>query len=207
MAAVTEVSRLHECQFSRWIGPLSPADFRGKRVLDAGCGMGRNSYFALRYGATEVVTFDYDHRTIATAKATLADFPNARVEFRNVYEIEYTDEFDVAMCIGVVDISSSRSAPSQISSGRSNQGERCWLGSTATITRSCDARECASHNHVACAAARPVVPQLWVEHPCLRRAAAFRRQFRLFPAACRERSPAYTRHRLRSTAAGHLALF
>ena len=103
MAAVTRVSRLHEWQFTRWIGPLTPADFRGKRVLDAGCGMGRNSYFALQYGASQVVAFDCDERTVATARATLADFPNAQVEFRNTYDIDYSDEFDLAMCIGVIE--------------------------------------------------------------------------------------------------------
>ena len=41
-----------EAQFLDWLHPLEPEFFRGKRVLDAGCGTGRHAYFAATYGAT-----------------------------------------------------------------------------------------------------------------------------------------------------------
>ena len=42
----------YEQQFLNWISPLDSEDFIGKDILDAGCGMGRNSYYALQYGDT-----------------------------------------------------------------------------------------------------------------------------------------------------------
>ena len=43
--------------FERWIAPLVPEAFRGKLVLDAGCGAGRHAIRAASYGA-EVVAMD-----------------------------------------------------------------------------------------------------------------------------------------------------
>lgn len=92
----------YEGQFRNWTYPLTPDDFKGKKVLDAGCGMGRNSYFPLLFGAREAVAFDYDVRSVARAKQTLAAFPNARVEYRSVYETPWKNEFDIVLCIGVL---------------------------------------------------------------------------------------------------------
>ena len=44
--------------FLDWIAPLQPADFRGKRVVDAGCGMGRHAREAARFGAAKVFALD-----------------------------------------------------------------------------------------------------------------------------------------------------
>ena len=54
----------YEMQFLRWVYPLKPEDFMGKKVLDAGCGTGRNSFWPLIYGAKEVVAFDYDKEIV-----------------------------------------------------------------------------------------------------------------------------------------------
>ena len=50
----------YELQFRRWVNPLGPDDFKDKKVLDAGCGMGRNSYWSLKWGAEKLVAFDSD---------------------------------------------------------------------------------------------------------------------------------------------------
>lgn len=92
----------HELQFQHWVHPLTAADFRGKRVLDAGCGIGANSFWALSWGASEVVAFDYDERTVALARQNLARFPNAAVLFKSVYDSDWREAFDLVMCIGVV---------------------------------------------------------------------------------------------------------
>src|SRR5437867_11572361 len=68
-----------EEQFDNWIAPIARGDFAGASVLDAGCGMGRNSYWALQYGASSVVACDVDDRTLAAARANLRTFPNAEV--------------------------------------------------------------------------------------------------------------------------------
>ena len=67
-----------EDQFLDWLHPIGPESFRGKRVLDAGCGTGRHAYYAASYGASEVVALDLSD-AVATAQRTLARFDNVHV--------------------------------------------------------------------------------------------------------------------------------
>lgn len=92
----------YESQFRNWTYPLCDGDFKGKKFLDAGCGMGRNSYWPLSWGAKDAVAFDFDIRSVARAKETLAAFPHARVLYRSIYEIPWRDEFDIVFSIGVI---------------------------------------------------------------------------------------------------------
>src|SRR6266576_2386108 len=48
----SEVLPEHEEQFRRWAIHLTPEEWRGKTFLDVGCGMSRNSYWPLSYGAS-----------------------------------------------------------------------------------------------------------------------------------------------------------
>lgn len=97
-----EIIPLHERQFLGWITPLGLSDFKGKNFLDAGCGIGRNSLWALRAGASAGCAFDFDPRTVAVARENLKAYPNCRVEYASIYEIKFEDEFDISMCIGVL---------------------------------------------------------------------------------------------------------
>jgi SAM-dependent methyltransferase len=90
----------YELQFRAWVAPLSPEAFQGKRVLDAGCGTGRNAFWALQYGASEVVAFDLDEQTVQVAKENLS--PRAKVVRASIYEIEFENEFDIVFSIGVI---------------------------------------------------------------------------------------------------------
>lgn len=92
----------YEAQFANWVKPLTSADFKNKIVLDVGCGMGRNSYWSLKWGASKVVAFDADNRSVAAAKKNLAEFLNAEVLFKSVYEINWNQEFDIVFSIGVI---------------------------------------------------------------------------------------------------------
>lgn len=92
----------HEIQFKKWIYPLAEKDFSGKDVLDAGCGMGRNSYWPLRWGAKSVTAFDFDQRSVESSKKTLSEFNNAKVSYQSIYEIAHKDKFDVTFSIGVI---------------------------------------------------------------------------------------------------------
>lgn len=92
----------YELQFKNWISPLTPADFKDKIVLDSGCGMGRNSYWPLLWGAGGVVAFDYDPRSVQAAKKNLAGFDNVEVLFKSIYEIDWQNKFDLALSIGVI---------------------------------------------------------------------------------------------------------
>jgi len=92
----------YENQFMNWIFPLGVDFFKGKKVLDAGCGMGRNSFWALKWGAGNLTAFDFDRRSVEAAKKNLAEFVNARILYKSIYEIDWQNEFDVAFSIGVI---------------------------------------------------------------------------------------------------------
>lgn len=91
----------HKEQFEKWIAPLRASDFRGKKVLDVGCGNGRNAYFFLAEGA-HVTAFDYDRRALAACARNLAQFRNKEILFMSVYDMAWKDKFDLAFSIGVV---------------------------------------------------------------------------------------------------------
>ena len=67
-----------EAQFLDWLHPIGPEFFRGRRVLDAGCGIGRHAHFAAAYGASEVVALDLSDAVLA-ASANLSGFENVHV--------------------------------------------------------------------------------------------------------------------------------
>jgi SAM-dependent methyltransferase len=98
----SELDPNYELQFARWVYPLTQADFSGRRVLDAGCGMGRNSFWALKWGASKVTAFDFDRRSVSHAEKNLSEFTNAEVLFKSIYDIDWQNEFDVVFSIGVI---------------------------------------------------------------------------------------------------------
>jgi SAM-dependent methyltransferase len=74
----SEMHREFEAQFLDWLHPIEPDFFRGKRVLDAGCGTGRHAQFAATYGAHEVFALDLSD-AVETARGQLARFDNVHV--------------------------------------------------------------------------------------------------------------------------------
>jgi SAM-dependent methyltransferase len=92
----------YEAQFRNWTSPILENEWAGRRVLDAACGMGRNSVWPLKWGARELVAFDLDDRSIRAAERTLRDFPNAHVKKYDIHHIPFRSEFDIAFSIGVI---------------------------------------------------------------------------------------------------------
>ncbi len=92
----------YEIQFLKWIYPLKKNDFKNKSVLDAGCGMGRNSYWPLIYKAKEVFAFDYDKRTVAAAQKNLSKFKNSKIFYDSIYNLNFENKFDIVFSIGVI---------------------------------------------------------------------------------------------------------
>ncbi|MEW6062901.1 MAG: class I SAM-dependent methyltransferase [Nanoarchaeota archaeon] len=97
-----EMYKEYEVQFWKWVYPVNKRFIKGKSILDAACGMGRNSYFCLKNGAKSLVAFDYDKRTVRAARKTLKEFKNAKVEYKSIYDINYKNKFDFVFSIGVI---------------------------------------------------------------------------------------------------------
>jgi SAM-dependent methyltransferase len=98
----SEMLPAYEEQFRRWLPLFNEGDFRNTTLLDVGCGMGRNSYWPLKYGAEKVISIDVDEHSINAAKCTLSGFENSTIRFMSVYEIDYEDYFDITFSIGVI---------------------------------------------------------------------------------------------------------
>jgi SAM-dependent methyltransferase len=76
--------------------------FRGKRVLDCGCGPGRHSWAFASLGAA-VTAFDMAEGGLAAARAACADFPAVTIERRDILEpLPYPPDYDLVWCYGVV---------------------------------------------------------------------------------------------------------
>ena len=96
------ITENYEKQFLNWTAPLQSSDWSGKKVLDVGCGMGRNSYWPMKWGAASITAFDYDARSVERARDTLKEYQHAEVHFKSVYDISWKDTFDIAFSIGVI---------------------------------------------------------------------------------------------------------
>jgi SAM-dependent methyltransferase len=92
----------HEEQFRRWTCHLEAEQWQGLRFLDVGCGMGRNSYWPMRYGAAGGRAIDLDQTSLAAARQTLEAYPEVEVCEASGYEIGVQSEFDIAFSIGVI---------------------------------------------------------------------------------------------------------
>lgn len=97
-----ELKPIYEEQFRRWTPFMPPEAWQGKTFLDVGCGMGRNSYWPMRYGAAGGLAVDLDERSLASARQTLADCPTVEVRRTSAYDLTEENRFDIAFSIGVI---------------------------------------------------------------------------------------------------------
>src|SRR5437868_3871415 len=100
--AYAEILPEYEEQFRGWTVHLAPQDWRGKSFLDVGCGMGRNSYWPMTYGARGGCAVDIDERSLASARRNLAPFPAVEIMRSSAYDLPFADRFDLAFAIGVI---------------------------------------------------------------------------------------------------------
>lgn len=98
----SQIDPNYEKQFLAWTPFFEKEDWAEKRFLDVGCGMGRNSYWPMKYGAKGGVSIDVDDRSLDAAKLNLSKFPDVEVVKCSAYDIHYRSEFDVVFSIGVI---------------------------------------------------------------------------------------------------------
>jgi SAM-dependent methyltransferase len=74
---------------------------RGKRVLDAGCGMGRFAEVVSRYGG-EYVGMDYSF-AIDAARTNVGHLPGVHLVQADIFRLPFADEsFDLVLSLGVL---------------------------------------------------------------------------------------------------------
>lgn len=97
----TQVDGKYESQFLDWIRPVKPSFFKGKTVLEAGCGKGRHTILAAKWGAREVVGVDLSE-SVEVAFEMTRDFPNVHIVQADIFRLPFKRVFDYAFSVGVV---------------------------------------------------------------------------------------------------------
>lgn len=120
----TALANIHEDVLRKYYGCglVCPQELRGARVLDLGCGTGRDCYALSQFVGPDglVVGVDMTDEQLAVAQSTLAyhaeKFGYANVEFRKGYierldELELDDEsFDIIVSNCVINLSPDKAA-------------------------------------------------------------------------------------------------
>jgi ubiquinone/menaquinone biosynthesis C-methylase UbiE len=91
--------------FSRRLNLVNfdPEFIRGKKVLDAGCGGGRNAIAMAQLGAAEVHGIDIGRQGIINASQRATGLSNVEFRQASILEIPFEDEtFDLVWCAGVL---------------------------------------------------------------------------------------------------------
>jgi SAM-dependent methyltransferase len=97
----SEMRKEWEQNFLDYMYPREPGFFRGKRVLDAGCGNGRHAYYAARYGA-EVWAVDLG-TAVEVARRNNAENGSVYVIQSDLYDLPFAAEsFDFIYSNGVL---------------------------------------------------------------------------------------------------------
>lgn len=85
--------------FEDWIQPVTLDDFRGKTVLECGCGGGQHTSFIAPY-ATHITAIDLN--TSDLARQRNANFTNIEFLEADIATMDLGREFDIVFSIGVV---------------------------------------------------------------------------------------------------------
>ena len=88
-------------QFLGWIAPVTPEFFREKVVLEGGCGKGRHTQLAARWGAQDVIGIDLSV-AVETAFAATRSLPNAHIIQADIFRLPLARKFDYAFSVGVL---------------------------------------------------------------------------------------------------------
>jgi SAM-dependent methyltransferase len=97
----TEDDARYAEQFLGWISPVTPDFFRDKVVLEGGCGKGRHTQLAARWGAQDVVGIDLS-AAVETAFDATRSLPNAHIIQADIYRLPLARKFDYAFSVGVL---------------------------------------------------------------------------------------------------------
>lgn len=88
-------------QLLGWLQPVRPDFFRGKVVLEGGCGKGRHTRLACEWGAERVIGIDLSD-AVETAFEATRDLPNAHIVQADLFRLPLKKAFDFAFSVGVL---------------------------------------------------------------------------------------------------------
>lgn len=87
--------------FLNYVQPFTAEYFRGKVVMDAGCGVGRHTYWAAKFGAKDVIGVDLSD-AVEPAEKNCRALPNAHIVQSDMYALPFRRPFDFICSIGVI---------------------------------------------------------------------------------------------------------
>ncbi|HYE64504.1 MAG TPA: methyltransferase domain-containing protein [Pyrinomonadaceae bacterium] len=100
--AFSEMLPDYEANFDWYFERFAPASFKDQRVLDAGCGTGRHTYYMARSGAREVIAMDLSQAIEVAARNNLEN-PNTHFIQADIYHPPFPPEsFDFIYSLGVL---------------------------------------------------------------------------------------------------------
>ncbi|MDQ6787088.1 MAG: methyltransferase domain-containing protein [Acidobacteriota bacterium] len=97
----TQANAKYAEQFLGWLQPVKKEFFKGKIILEGGCGKGRHTILAAGWGAQEVVGVDLSAAVETAFQATRA-LPNAHIVQSDIYKLPFKKAFDYAFSVGVL---------------------------------------------------------------------------------------------------------
>jgi SAM-dependent methyltransferase len=97
----TQEDERYADQMLGWIDPIKPAFFKGKVVLDGGCGKGRHTQRAAAWGARDVVGIDLSD-AVESAFAATRGSENMHIVQADLCQLPLKRAFDYAYTIGVI---------------------------------------------------------------------------------------------------------
>ena len=97
----SELADRYRQQFVDWLRPVTPDFFRGKAVLEGGCGKGRHTALAAEFGAKDVVALDLSD-AVDAAFANTRHLDNVHIVQADLNNPPVRQQFDYAFSIGVL---------------------------------------------------------------------------------------------------------
>ncbi|UCC99584.1 MAG: methyltransferase domain-containing protein [Phycisphaerales bacterium] len=98
----SEMHDTFERQFLDWIYPIQPDFFKGKKILDAGCGIGRHIYYTASYEAQEVIGVDLSD-AVEVAFENVGRLPSVHIIQADFLKPPFrSGTYDFAYSIGVL---------------------------------------------------------------------------------------------------------
>ena len=97
----TQEDEKYEDQLLGWLQPVRPEFFRGKVVIEGGCGKGRHTRLASEWGAEEVIGIDLSAAVDSAFEAT-KDLGNIHIVQADILNLPLRRQADYAFSVGVL---------------------------------------------------------------------------------------------------------